>query len=135
MSSPRGFLPVSDEAPRRGRERTGKASGAEAKESFFLRHINRDHQVVRTMPQITFRRTGEDEARIYEDGRIVGELFRDEDYNRPGGILYTIHLAEDFRGPRKGSRAFRHPGDGDPSSRHASVPVMSAAPIHFHCQR
>ena len=51
------------------------------------------------MPQITFRRTGEDEARIYEDGRIVGELFRDEDYNRPGGILYTIHLAEDGRGP------------------------------------
>ena len=51
------------------------------------------------MPQITFRKTGEDEARIYEDGRIVGELFRDEDYNRPGGILYTIHLAEDGRGP------------------------------------
>ena len=51
------------------------------------------------MPQITFRKTGEDEARIYEDGRIVGELFRDEDYNRPGGVLYTIHLAEDGRGP------------------------------------
>jgi len=51
------------------------------------------------MPQITFRKTGEGEARIYEDGRIVGELFRDEDHDRPGGVLYTIHLAEDFRGP------------------------------------
>ena len=53
------------------------------------------------MPHITFSRTGEDEARIYEDGQLVGELFRDEDYNRPGGILYTIHLVEDFRGPQR----------------------------------
>ena len=50
------------------------------------------------MYDITFRKTAEDEAYIYQGGRLVGELFRDEDHTGQADCCYTIHLSEDPRG-------------------------------------
>ena len=49
--------------------------------------------------QITFRRVGADEARIFQDGDHVGDVYRQRDILDPESSLYVIHLDEDPRGP------------------------------------
>ncbi len=51
------------------------------------------------MGQITFRRIGADEARIYQDGEHVGDLFRQRDILNTASSFFVIHLDEDPRGP------------------------------------
>ena len=53
------------------------------------------------MTEITFRRIGEDEARILADGECVGDLCRHPDILDPGAVYYVIHLIEDPRGFRR----------------------------------
>ena len=50
---------------------------------------------------LTFRRITPEESRIYQDGTIVGEVYRQEDILNPGAHYYVIHLSEDHRGPVK----------------------------------
>ena len=49
------------------------------------------------MPHITFRKIEEDEALIYHDGELVGDLYRHDDpvTRKP---VYLVLLAEDGRG-------------------------------------
>ena len=49
------------------------------------------------MPQITFRKIGEDEALIYHNGELVGDLYRHDD-PVTGKPVYLVSLAEDPRG-------------------------------------
>ena len=48
---------------------------------------------------IRFRRVGENEARVYQDGDYVGDVFRQDDILKPGEVFYVVHLSEDPRGP------------------------------------
>ena len=48
---------------------------------------------------IGFRRVGENEARIYQHGDHVGDLYRHDDILNPGAVFYVVHLSEDPRGP------------------------------------
>ena len=41
------------------------------------------------------------EARIFEDGELVGEMFRDESAFEEQPAFYTVQLSEDPRGPRR----------------------------------
>jgi len=50
------------------------------------------------MATITYRRISSDETRIYEDGKIVGDVTRQEDVVNPGAFHYVVNLAEDPRG-------------------------------------
>ena len=49
--------------------------------------------------QIAFTRIGADEARIYQDGDYVGDVFRHVDILDVGAEFYVVHLSEDPRGP------------------------------------
>ena len=40
-----------------------------------------------------------DEARIYQDGDHIGDLYRQTDILDPASSYYVIHLEEDSRGP------------------------------------
>ena len=46
-----------------------------------------------------FRRVSENEARVYQDGDYVGDVFRHDDILNPGEVFYVVHLSEDPRGP------------------------------------
>ena len=48
---------------------------------------------------IRFRRVGENEARVYQDGDYVGDVFRHDDILNRGTVFYVVHLSEDPRGP------------------------------------
>ncbi len=48
---------------------------------------------------IGFRRVGENEARIYQHGDHVGDLYRHDDILNRGEVFYVVHLSEDPRGP------------------------------------
>ena len=48
---------------------------------------------------IGFRRVGENEARVYQDGDYVGDVYRHNDILNPGEVFYVVHLSEDPRGP------------------------------------
>ena len=48
---------------------------------------------------IGFRRVGENQARVYQDGYHVGDVFRHDDVLNPGEVFYVVHLSEDPRGP------------------------------------
>ena len=48
---------------------------------------------------IRFRRVGENEARVYQDGDHVGDVFRHDDILDCGAVFYVVHLSEDPRGP------------------------------------
>ena len=50
---------------------------------------------------LAFRRITPEESRIYQDGAIVGEVYRQEDILNTGAHYYVIHLSEDPRGPVK----------------------------------
>ena len=47
---------------------------------------------------LTFRRVTPEESRIYQDGTIIGEVYRQDDPLKPGAHYYVIHLSEDPRG-------------------------------------
>ena len=51
------------------------------------------------MSDIEYTRVGENEFRIHEDGRCVGEVFRHADILRPG--VFVVHLVDDPRGFRR----------------------------------
>ena len=48
--------------------------------------------------RITFGRASADEARIYQDGDHVGDLYRQRDILEPSSSYFVIHLDEDPRG-------------------------------------
>ena len=50
---------------------------------------------------LTFRRITPEESRIYQDGTIVGEVYRQEDILNASRHYYVIHFSEDHRGPVK----------------------------------
>ena len=50
---------------------------------------------------IRFVRTSDDEAQIVVNGRCVGDVYADDDILQPGKRIYTVHLFEDMRGPRR----------------------------------
>ena len=50
---------------------------------------------------LTFRRITPEESRIYQNGAIVGEVYRQDDLLNAGRHHYVIHLSEDHRGPVK----------------------------------
>ena len=58
-------------------------------------------QMGRYRNDLTFRRITPEESRIYQDGTIVGEVYRQEDVLNAGRHYYVIHLSEDYRGPVK----------------------------------
>ena len=50
---------------------------------------------------IRFVRTSDDEAKIMAGSDYVGDVYADDDILRPNKRIYTIHLADDWRGPRR----------------------------------
>ncbi len=48
---------------------------------------------------IRFRQVSENEARVYQDGDHVGDVYRQDDILNPGEVFYVVHLSEDPRGP------------------------------------
>ena len=48
---------------------------------------------------IAFKRIGADEARVYQNGDYVGDVFRHDDILNRGAVFYVVHLSEDPRGP------------------------------------
>ena len=42
-----------------------------------------------------------EEARIYEDGDLIGEIFRDESAFEDEPPFYVVDLSEDPRGPKR----------------------------------
>ena len=48
---------------------------------------------------IRFRQVSENEARVYQDGDYVGDVFRHDDILNRGAVFYVVHLSEDPRGP------------------------------------
>ena len=53
------------------------------------------------MTGITFKRITPEESRIYADGLIIGEVYRQDDILKPGSHYYVVHLSEDYRGPHR----------------------------------
>ena len=53
------------------------------------------------MTGITFKRITPEESRIYTDGMIIGEVYRQDDILKPGSHYYVVHLSEDYRGPHR----------------------------------
>ena len=51
------------------------------------------------MGGITFKRVTPEESRIYQDGTVIGEVYREDDILNAGTHYYVIHLSEDYRGP------------------------------------
>ena len=53
------------------------------------------------MTDITFKRNGPHQSRIYFDGDCVGNVYRQDDILKPGSHYFVIHLFEDWRGPKR----------------------------------
>ena len=53
------------------------------------------------MTGIAFKHITPEESRIYADGMIIGEVYRQDDILKPGSHNYVVHLAEDYRGPHR----------------------------------
>ena len=51
------------------------------------------------MTDIAFRRITPHESRVYQDGHLVGEVYRQDDILNRGSHFYVAHLSEDPRGP------------------------------------
>ena len=49
--------------------------------------------------RITFGRASADEARIYQDGDHIGNVYRQRDILEPSSSYFVIHLDDDSRGP------------------------------------
>ena len=52
------------------------------------------------MSRISFKRIAKDEARICQDGEMIGDLFRRPDILN-GGMVFITHLNEDPHGFRR----------------------------------
>ena len=76
---------------------------------------------------LTFRRITPEESRIYQDGTIVGEVYRQEDILNRGRHYYVIHLSEDHRGPVQGARSRVHSLRSAAPGGHASAVVVTLA--------
>ena len=50
---------------------------------------------------ITFSRTDAASSRIYAGSDYVGDVYADDDILRPGHRLFSVHLFDDARGPRR----------------------------------
>ena len=50
------------------------------------------------MSDITYKRISNDETLIYEDGKVVGDVFRHHDCLNPGAFVFFVHITEDPRG-------------------------------------
>ena len=50
---------------------------------------------------IRFSRTSADESRVYVGDTYVGDVYADDDIRQAGTRIYTIHLDDDWRGPRR----------------------------------
>ena len=50
---------------------------------------------------IRFVRTSDEEAQITVGGKCVGDVYADDNILQPGTRIYTVHLFEDARGPRR----------------------------------
>ena len=50
---------------------------------------------------IRFVRTSDEEAKILAGPDYVGDVYADDDILRPGKRIFTISLADDWRGPRR----------------------------------
>ena len=48
---------------------------------------------------IAFKQISADEARVYQHGDYVGDVFRHDDILNCGAVFYVVHLSEDPRGP------------------------------------
>ena len=53
------------------------------------------------MTGIAFKRITPEESRVYQDGMIIGEVWRQDDILKPGSHYYIVHLSEDDRGPHR----------------------------------
>ena len=51
------------------------------------------------MTDITFKRITPHESRVYHDGDLVGEVYRQDDILNQGSHFCVAHLSEDPRGP------------------------------------
>ena len=47
------------------------------------------------MSHITFQRVASDEARILDDGEVVGDVYRQRNTLEDGAVFYVVHLTED----------------------------------------
>ena len=76
--------------------------------------------------QITFGRVNADEARIYQDGDHVGDLYRQRDILDAGVALLHDPPGEDPRGPES-APTFAHPRDRHPRlvDTHPALAVMA----------
>ena len=59
------------------------------------------------MTDITFKRIAPHESRIYLDGDLIGEVYRQDDILDRGSHFWVIHLDEDRRGPQRVSDSNR----------------------------
>ena len=74
------------------------------------------------MTGITFKRITPEESRIYADGMIIGEVYRQDDILKPGSHYYVVHLSEDYRGPAPCPRPQQDPrGDRAPREYPSAV--------------
>ena len=64
------------------------------------------------MTGIAFKRITPEESRVYADGMIIGEVWRQDDILKPGSHYYIVHLSEDYRGPHRVHDRSKHPRRG-----------------------
>ena len=53
------------------------------------------------MSRIEFKRRTSEESAIYDNGDLVGEVYRMESALEDEQPFYVVHLSEDPRGPRR----------------------------------
>ena len=88
-------------------------------------------QMGRFRTDLTFRRITPEESRIYQDGTIVGEVYRQEDIlNRGPALLRDPPLGGPSR-PRQGARARSHSRRSPAPRGHASAVVVTMAGAVF----
>ena len=51
--------------------------------------------------RLEFKRTDDDEVRIYKDQTYIGDIYKDEDILNSGQHYYIIWLSDDYRGWKK----------------------------------
>ena len=76
---------------------------------------------------LTFRRITPEESRIYQDGAIVGEVYRQEDILNAGAALLRDSPGRRPSRPRQGARTPPHSRRSTASRGHASALVVTMA--------
>lgn len=79
------------------REKLLEGGPEEAESHFRAAHPTWESE----MSAIDIQRAAPEEARIFEDGELVGEIFRDESAFEEEAPFYVVHLTEDPRGPKR----------------------------------